>query len=314
MNLLIGEVTGQDADRTVDVLDVDRLAGDFGDDLHQFIHRDIFFAANVDRLVAIGLHQAEDSIHEVVHECVGTHRGAVTPDLDGTPVLDAGNLAAHGGRGFFAAPRPGSARAVAVLKTCNPCDHVAVARVSHGHPLGIEFFPPVLVVRHGGIGLLLGQIGFFLAHVPVDAGGRGKEIAGDAGRGGRVDHVDIAQSAVAHDLAFGRMNEPHAPHVGGKLVDLVDRFPVNHNRLVAVGRLAQIEQRELVPRGRPEFLLFDINATDPVTFSFEFLDQMPANKTTRTAHHSCLHDIASFFTWGRPSKGRRPVTNLCHPQ
>ena len=70
-----------------------------------------------------------------------------------------GDLAAEGGGGLLAAARARCPRGRSVLEAGDPDDHAEAAAVGHGHALGVELFPAVLVVGQGGIGFRFGELG-----------------------------------------------------------------------------------------------------------------------------------------------------------
>jgi hypothetical protein len=55
-------------------------------------------------------------------------------------------------------------------------------------------------------------------------------------------------------------------------------------RLERVVPEAQVEELELVSRGWLELRLFDVNATYPITFGLQTIDQMMADETSGTCN------------------------------
>ena len=85
------------------------------------------------------------------------------------------------------------------------------------------------------------------------------------------------------------MDEAHTSHFRRQLIDLVERAPIQRQRLAAIRFLPEIELLEFVRRiGRP-FMRLDIDTAYPVALSLEFLDQMAGNETTRTAYKCFFH-------------------------
>src|SRR5213593_1585468 len=75
-------------------------------------------------------------------------------------------------------------------------------------------------------------------HVPIHADRRREEVPWNGSQRGCVGHVQVDQGVVAHDLALGGVNETHAAHVCGQVVDLVEpvarqRYGLPAARLVA---------------------------------------------------------------------------------
>ena len=104
-------------------------------------------------------------------------------------------------------------------------------------------------------------------------------------------HVDIDQGAVAHDLALGRVDETHAAHVGGQLIDFVDLPAGNRQRGLAVSRFAEVQLQELIGGGGGKLVLLDVHPADPIPLALQFLDQVAADEATRTTDHRFLHDL-----------------------
>jgi hypothetical protein len=67
-----------------------------------------------------------------------------------------------------------------------------------------------------------------------------------------MSHVDVDERVVAHDLALGRVNEPHATHIGGELIHLVElcRPAIGQPEcLLAIPKFPEIEDSEIIRRG-----------------------------------------------------------------
>ena len=96
------------------------------------------------------------------------------------PSSVSGDFAADGRRRLFASAAPGAFGPVAVLEPGDADLHAVLAAIGHGHALGVELLPAVLVVRIGGNGLLLVHLRFAGLHVAIDADRGGEEIALDA--------------------------------------------------------------------------------------------------------------------------------------
>ena len=121
---------------------------------------------------------------------------------------------------------------------------------------GKQLLPAVLVVRPGGVRVVLGQLGLADRHVAVDAHRGGQEVAGHAGLDRGLREVQVHQRAVPHDLALGGADEAHAAHLGRQLVDLVDPHAARGgDRPPRLLHVAQIEELELQPPGPNEILV-----------------------------------------------------------
>ena len=84
-------------------------------------------------------------------------------------------------------------------------------------------------------------------------------------------------------------DEPHAAHVGGEAVDVVEAT-LNIECCCCLNRVAQVEQQELVRGRRLELRLLDINAPDPVPLVLQSLDEMVANEATRAGYKNSIHE------------------------
>ena len=283
------EVARAHAHRSVHVAQVDLLAGDPGDEERELVDRDVLAAADVDAVLEVGLHQGDDAVHHVVHVGVGAHRGPVAPDLDRAAVRGLRDLAAHRGGSLLAPAPPRPLGPVAVLEAGEADRHLVATAVGHRRALGVELLPAVLVVGQGRVGLGLVDLGLVRLHVAVDAGRRGEEVAGHAGGGRGVGHVQVDQAAVAHDLALGRVDEPHAAHVGRELVDLVEGLAVlgAHGRL-AIGRVPQVDPLEVVGGGGRELGVLLVGATDPVAVLHQPPHEVAPDEAPRPAHQRRL--------------------------
>src|SRR5262249_25441780 len=85
----------------------------------------------------------------------------------------------------------------------------------------------------------------------------------------------------------------HAPHVGGKLVDLVEAgslVAVELHRFAAASEIAQVEQPELVCCRRAELRLLDVDAAYPVAVGLQTLHEVPGDESARAAYQRSLHD------------------------
>src|SRR5207253_1183465 len=97
------------------------------------------------------------------------------------------------------------------------------------------------------------------------------------------------QRVVPHDLGLGRVDEPHAAHVGRQLVHDVEGPGVERQGTVARVPVAQVEQAKIVRRSRPELGDFEIRPADPVSFLLEPPNEVTRDEATRSTYQRSLH-------------------------
>ena len=156
-----------------------------------------------------------------IHERAGLL--AVAPDLDLVLARQLGgdHLAADRGRRLLAAAVIGAFGAVDIVVARHPGGDAVVLAVVAGHALAEQLLPAVAVLRHRRIGVLFlerGDVGAGLLVAVVDAGRRRIEEALGAGFLGRHQHVGADQHR-QHALGLVGLDEAHAAHVGGEVVD-----------------------------------------------------------------------------------------------
>jgi hypothetical protein len=86
------------------------------------------------------------------------------------------------------------------------------------HTLGVEFLPAILVVRVGGNGIRLSENRFTGLHIAVDADRRREKVTQHAHSGGCINHMNVDEGAIVHDLTFGGVDEARAADVCGQLM------------------------------------------------------------------------------------------------
>jgi len=158
-----------------------------------------------------------------------------------------------------------------------------------GNALGIELLPTVFVVGVCRDGFRFRHLRLAELHVAIDADAGGKEVPRHAGDGGAVGHVDVDQGAVAHDLALGRMDEPHPAHVGRKLIDLAGGLVSDPDGGLAGGLLAQVQEQEFGGSAGGKFRGFDVHAAHPIALALEPFDQVTADESTGSAYDRSFH-------------------------
>src|SRR5439155_12151576 len=151
----------------------------------------------------------------------------------------------RGGR-LLSSAGPGALRAVAVLEPRDSHRNSVLPAERLSDSLGIELLPPVLIIWERWVCPFLRKLWLTGLHITVDTDRGGEEIPLDARARSGVDHVDIDQSAVAHNLALGRMDEPHAAHVGRQLIDGIEAARLQRQRRFTGVLLPQIEQEKVI--------------------------------------------------------------------
>src|SRR3982075_950646 len=198
-------------------------AGDLLDDVDQAVDADQLVAADVQGLDDVALGQPDRAVGAVVdiHERAGLL--AVAPDLDLVLARELGgdHLAADRARRLLAAAVVGAFGAVDVVVARDPGGDAVVFTIVAGHPLAEQLLPAVAVVRHRRVGVFFlerGDVGAGLLVAVVDAGRRRIEEALGAGFLGRHQHLGADQHR-QHALGLVGLDEAHAAHVGGQVVD-----------------------------------------------------------------------------------------------
>ncbi len=105
--------------------------------------------------------------------------------------------------------------------------------------------------------------------------------------------MDIDQGAVPHDLAFGRVDEAHAAHVGGQLEDLVEGPLRRFDRGPAVFFVPEVQNPEIIGRRRRELGVFQVDAPHPIAVLFQPSHQVTPDESARAADQGFFH--ASFI-------------------
>ncbi len=272
--------------------DVDLLSSHFRDDRDKLIDRYILWAANIDRALQVGLHETVNAVHHVVHIGIGTDSRTIPPDFNGAAILHFSDLPTDGCRRLFASAAPCSFRPIAVLEAGDAHLDSLIAGVGHRHPLGIQFFPAIFIVRVSRDGIRLDHFGLPRIHIPVHTDRRGEEITRHTQLSHRVGHVDVDQRTVVHDLAFGGVDEAHPAHVGCQLVDLIERSIAYFQCPDAVLLPAQIKLDEFICFAWMKLMKLDVHPAHPIPFPLEALYQMTTDKSACPAHQ-CLFQCHS---------------------
>ena len=149
---------------------------------------------------------------------------AVAPDFDGVVAgeLRFDDLAADGGGGLFAAAVLRAVRAVDVVVAGDAGLDAEVFAEVAAHPLAEELLPAVAVLGHGGVG-----VGFLQGGDVRDRAAcrrcrrrrrRHRRTAGRRLSLAAMQQVGVDQHA-EHAERFVVLDEAHAAHVGGQVVD-----------------------------------------------------------------------------------------------
>ena len=108
--------------------------------------------------------------------------------------------------------------------------------------------------------------------------------------------VDVDQRIVVQNQRVMRADEPHAAHIGGQRVYLLDAA----RRLQAVLPAPQIQHLKLVGGGRRVFRILQVSAAHPVTSRLQIIHQVMADETAGTGHQNSrthaflLHNFISI--------------------
>ena len=199
------------------------------------------------------------------------------------------DLPADRGRSLLAPAVVGAMRSVHVVVARHPRHEPEVLGVVAAHPLAEELLPAVTVLRHGRVGIRLHESldgGIDLLVVGVYAGGGGEEEARDAGLARGHQEMGIDQHA-QHAQGLVVLDEPHAAHVGGEVVDA-------HRALHggdAVGAVPKIEPEALdvVEPLVPLLERLDVDGPQAaMALPPQVGQEVPADEAAGPAHHDTV--------------------------
>src|SRR5258708_2673629 len=128
-----------------------------------------------------------------------------------------------------------------------------------------------------------------------------------------MDHIDVDQCVVAHDVRLGGMNETHPTHVGGKLVDLVKLLSCSlgqPNCFFAICRLTKIKKTKVIGRCGRKLWMLDVHAAHPVPIGFETLHQMTGDESTRATNHGSFHESIPWAVLTKASSIRSTIASF----
>ena len=195
--------------------------------------------------------------------------------------LGGNDLAADRGRGLLAAAVIGAFRPVDVVVAGDAGGDAVILAIVAGHALAEQLLPAIAVLRHRRIGILFlqrGDVGAGLLVAVVDAGRRRIEEARDARFLGGDQHMGAHQHR-QHALGLVGLDEAHAAHVGGEVVD--------HRRALGGGpagfELGEVAHLVLDARGLlvPLGERLHVDAADlGVAALLQHTDQMAADEAT----------------------------------
>ena len=194
------------------------------------------------------MHDLVDPDHAVVDEAEAARLRPVAPDLDPQVpgVLRLDHLAAHRGWSLLAPTEPRPVGPVDVVEPRDVRLEAALCPVFLAEHLRDQLLPPIAPLGHRRVGVrLLERQGVrALLEIRVVGAGRGREeVAPGAGPIGGLDHVRVDEDA-AQALHAEVLDEPHAAHVGGEVVDLDGTL----GRADGVGLVAQVHREALDTR------------------------------------------------------------------
>lgn len=266
-----------------DVLVLEGLAGELNADVGHLVHADHLVGAKVDGLLEVRVHEAEDTLNTVIDVHEGAGLLTVAPDLE---LLGGGeSLTAEGGGGLLATTGPGTVGAVDVVEAGDADLEAEVTAVVHGELLRGELLEAVGILGLGRPGVLLLEAGVLLVlllGLVVHTGRGGVEHLLAASAAGSLDHVEGDHGVVVEENRVVRLDEAHATHVGGKVVDLLTSLGGLHT----VGEGAEVKELELVTELRllEELLLLPVNGNDVLALRFEALTEVGGDEATSTGH------------------------------
>src|SRR5437867_3143105 len=102
---------------------------------------------------------------------------------------------------------------------------------------------------------------------------------------GRLQHVDVDERVIVHDLCLVRLDESNPTHVGGEIVHLLDPS----SRFQTVVPTAKVEELEFVRRRLPVLRSLEIHATHPISATLQVLDEMVTDESTGSGDQYSLH-------------------------
>ena len=285
--------------------------GDVFDQVDELVDGNHFGAAEVDRLDDPAFHDGLGAVEAVVDVLEAAGLKAVAPDLDlfGAAELGGDDFAADGGRGLLASAIEGAVRPVDVVVAGDAGLEAEVFHEVAAHALGEQFFPAIAVLGVSGVGVFLfqtGVVGFFLFVAGVDAGGGGVEEPGGAAVAGGHEHVGVDQDA-EHAEAFVQLDEAHATHVGGEIVD-----PVGAIDGLDAGVFVLEVKRQVLRLGEaliPLPLGLFVDGADLVSLLEHGFDEVAADESTGAGHedvgfaHKSIEKCKMLIRWVGIDKG-----------
>mmetsp|Transcript_8562 Transcript_8562/g.21288 ORF Transcript_8562/g.21288 Transcript_8562/m.21288 type:complete len:419 (+) Transcript_8562:572-1828(+) len=272
-------VAAADALGPRNVVDLELLVLEGHDELRHVVHGDHLLGADVEGLGEVGEHELDDAVDGVVDVAERACLLAVAPHLELRLRGDA--LAAEGGGGLLAAALPGAEGPVDVVEAADAGLHAEVLAVVDGELLRGELLEAVGVLGlcRPGVGLLEARVvGLELGALGVDAGGGGVVEALDGLAAGGLDHVEGDHGVVVEDDGVVGLDEAHAAHVGGEVVDVLDVLAGLH----AVGHLAEVHEEELVAEllALEVLVLLPVRGDDVEAVGHELFGEVGRDETT----------------------------------
>ena len=293
LDLGVVTVAARHAARRVElVVPLQLDARDLLGDVHQLVDGHQFARSQIDRLVDLRIDDLADAFDAVVDVHERTRLRAVAPDLDRVVArcLGSDHLAADGGGSLLAAAPPRAVRPVDVVKPRNSRLDAEVLAEMTAHPLAEQLFPAVAIFRQPGIGVCLRQgrhMGIDLLVGVVDTRGRTEEEPLHSRFLRRQEHVGVGEHA-EHAEGLVVLDEPHASHVGGQLVDVAGtaahRAADAKVASIAIGRAGEVlrGRRHLIP----VFNRLDVDRPHVAGAEIEqLLDEMATDESAAACHH-----------------------------
>merc|ERR1719454_1076727 len=266
-----------------DVLDGQFATLKTEDDVGHLVHRDHLVGADVERLLVVGDHQSEDTLHAVVNVAEGARLHAIAPHLELLGRRDG--FAAESSWRLLAAPLPRAAWAVDVVEAAEAALHAEVRIVVHQQLLGHQLLeavrilglsrPGVVLLEAGGTIQILTQ----LLALRVDARARRIPEALDSSHARGLGHVEADHRRVVEDARMVALDEAHTAHVRRQV-----EAPVHARDGLGAGiGEAQVEVDELVAELLllHVLILLPVDGTHKVTLGLQAPRQVGADEATR---------------------------------
>src|SRR5437867_4410985 len=220
---VVGIPTVDSLRRAEIVLPLELQARNLLHDVHELVDGDELARTQIDGLLDLARRDRSSALDAIVdvHERAGLL--TAPPDRDfaraGEHGLDA--LAADGRWRLLAAALPRAVRAVHIVIAGHSRDQPEILAKMPAHALGKEFLPPVSILRHRGIGILLFERDDLRAPLlirVVDTCRGRVEKPLRTGLEGSLQHMSVGEDG-EHTTSLVVLDEADAAHVRRELID-----------------------------------------------------------------------------------------------